>query len=94
MILPLAEDLCKLHGFSLNLWRLLFKRSMGPRFVELREVEPILRFLHPIPTDNLVQVKEGNFLVVLRGRSLPPSSSIVGRLLSVLVKIFSKIFFK
>lgn len=45
---------------------------MGPRFVELPIVGPVLSFLPPVPTDNLVQVKEGSLLVVLHSRSLPP----------------------
>lgn len=44
---------------------------MGPRLVELPIVGPVLRFLPPVTTDNLVQVKEESFLVVLHSRSLP-----------------------
>lgn len=90
VVFLLQKTRVKLHGFAVNLWRLLFKRPISR---ELRIVGPVLHF-HPLPTDNLVQVKEGSFLTALHCRCLVPHLFVVGGLLCILGKICGHFSFK
>lgn len=79
-----------MHCFAVNLWRLLSKRPV----CRAKDSRTCFALLHPLPTDDLVQVKEGSFLIPLHGRCLTPHPSVVGGLLSVLGKICGHFSFR
>lgn len=86
VIFLLQKTHVKLHGFAVNLRRLLFKRPVS-RAKDSRTCFAFSSFPNR-------QVKEASFLTVLCCRCLTPHLSVLGGLLSILGKICGHFNFK